>query len=233
MPKILLFDIDGTLLLTGGAGGDALRESLQIEFQIENPLKVPLHGRTDFGIIQELLQANQLEVSPEHIERIKNRYFQILPNVLAQREGRILAGVPELLEHLGQSQRYACSLLTGNMAKSALMKLRHYQLHHHFRGGVFGDAHADRRHLGRDALVQLSEQFQAPLTPQDVVIIGDTTLDIACARAIGCPVLAVATGMDSKSTLEQHGADQVVEHLSDLPQILNWFDQVLSPRSPV
>jgi phosphoglycolate phosphatase len=231
MVKILLFDIDGTLILTGGAGGDALHTALQQEFELAEPNRVPLHGRTDHGIVHELLASNGIPTSHEHVDRIKERYFQLLPQVLAERVGRVLPGVIELLTTLTDERDYQRSLLTGNMAKSARMKLSHYQLEHHFEGGVFGDKHGDRRDLGRDAVAVLSEQVKDNVRPEDVVIIGDTPLDIACARAIGCPVLAVATGGVSREELASHRPDRVVDDLSDHRAIMHWFDEVFAGNS--
>lgn len=227
MRKILLFDIDGTLILTGGAGGDALHEALQIEFSLDSPRRVPLHGRTDHGIVQELLDANGLPKTDDHVSRVKECYFRILPGSLANRQGKVLPGVVELLKQLESDGRWVRSLLTGNMARSAGMKLSHYGLETMFRGGVFGDAHADRRDLGRAALPLVREQFGEKVQAEDVLIIGDTTLDIDCARALGCPVLAVATGGATREELEAHGADLAIDDLQDTRRVMEWIDMAI------
>ncbi len=107
--------------------------------------------------------------------------------------------------------------------------MSHYQLEHHFEGGVFGDKHGDRRDLGRDAVAVLSEQVKEMCGAEDVVIIGDTPLDIACARAIGCPVLAVATGVCCRVKSWR----RIVPIRSSMTcrTIVHWFDEVFAGNS--
>ncbi len=221
--RILLFDIDGTLIDSAGSGGNSLLDTLRIHFGIESPNRVPLHGRTDGGILRELLQVNGLEPSAENLERFRSSYFDQLPKSLQVRSGRVLPGVRELLTALRDVPNVTRSLLTGNMERSAWIKLRHYGLAEHFRGGVFGDHHTCRKMLGSDAIGVLNTQFEHPVSPDQVIVIGDTTLDVDCARAIGCSVLAVTTGGFSREQLADHGADWVADDLTDLPTILSYL----------
>lgn len=220
---ILLFDIDGTLIESAGAGGGALLESLSRQFGVQNPQRVPLHGRTDRGILDELLEANGLEPNPENRARFRGAYFDCLPDILAARSGRVLPGVRELLDGLSEIPGAVKSLLTGNMERSAWMKLRHFALAQHFSGGIFGDEHACRKALGGQALAMLERQGHRSISASEVVVIGDTTLDVECAKAIGCRVLAVCTGGCSRDQLVEHGADHVVDDLTDTDHLIAWL----------
>ncbi len=226
MPQhpILLFDIDGTLLETGGAGGIAFARTLQSQFGIQEPKRVPMHGRTDAGILGELFQVHAIEDSPSNRERFFETYFSTLPQVLGERPGRILPGALTLLESLSKTQA-SLSLLTGNTQRGAHMKLDRYGIGHYFHGGVFGDLHSHRVELGQLAQSTISQQLNRSVHPDAMIVIGDTTLDIDCARTIGCRVLAVATGGNRADELVNHGADWVVDDLTH-PQVLEWLLEI-------
>ncbi|MFO0922011.1 MAG: HAD hydrolase-like protein [Pirellulales bacterium] len=144
--------------------------------------------------------------------------------MLGERPGRILPGALTLLESLSKTQA-SLSLLTGNTQRGAHMKLRHYGIGHYFHGGVFGDHHSHRVELGQLAQSTISQQLNRSVHPDAMIIIGDTTLDIDCARTIGCRVLAVATGGNRADELVNHGADWVVDDLTH-PQVLEWLLEI-------
>src|SRR5258707_5788954 len=125
-PWVFLFDIDGTLLASGGAGKVALEEALLHEFQLEAiRLQVPYSGRTDVAIAFDLLSGHNLPATLEHVDRLHNSYLLRLPEALTRRQGRILPGVVELLQTLRERDDVLIGLLTGNIRRGAAVKLSH------------------------------------------------------------------------------------------------------------
>lgn len=218
--RVILFDIDGTLITTGGAGRDALHTALATEFAISDPYQVDLSGRTDRGICRELFEAHNIEHTPENWTRFRDAYLVGLQHHLESRPGRVLPGVRELVSGLKKVPQVALGLLTGNVRDGARRKLSHYGLHEHFVFGGFGDLHHDRDDVAREALAAAQQHCGAGLCPDNVWVIGDTPLDIRCARAIGAKVIAVATGSFTAEQLHPYQADLVVEDLGETLQML-------------
>jgi phosphoglycolate phosphatase-like HAD superfamily hydrolase len=133
--------------------------------------------------------------------------------------GRVLPGVVELLDDLSRSAGITVGLLTGNIAGGAAAKMRHFGLDRHFSVGAYGCDHADRNLLGPVALERAAGHAGRSFSPAETVVIGDTPKDIACARAMGAPCLAVATGRFSVDELRDAGATRVVATLEGLK---NW-----------
>ncbi|GIX00016.1 MAG: phosphoglycolate phosphatase [Pirellulaceae bacterium] len=237
-PKILLFDIDGTLIESGGAGGGALHQALQRAFGIQSPRPVALHGRTDRGILHDLLLSHGLAADKKNLERLKAHYFELLPHCLRERPGRVLPGVVELLARLAACRDVICGVLTGNMARSAQMKLDHFGLSHFFHFGIYGDLAIERNELAaptRQCIDRLViERSSAPrqrpvsdagsLCHANVVVIGDTPMDVALARALNARCLAVCTGAFDRTQLQ--GATRIVPDLHDVDEIESFL---LSP----
>ena len=216
------FDIDGTLIDSGGAGGGALLAAVTDEFEVTVTRQVSLHGRTDLGIMTELLNSCGVPVNRENIGRLSRRYFELLPESLRSRDGRVLPGVPPLLSQLTSLEHCHLGLLTGNMPSSAKSKLEHFGLWDVFSFGVFGDGTVERRDLSRPAFERLEEHLDASLPPEQIVLIGDTPLDVELAQVMGVRCLAVCTGGFSSNELRSAGADRVVENLLDTDSILEW-----------
>jgi phosphoglycolate phosphatase-like HAD superfamily hydrolase len=215
-PWLLLFDIDGTLVDTGGKGMSALKKTAIEVFGSDGP-PLDLAGSTDLGIIENLYVHFQVEPSSELTHRFFEIYHKYLEESLEANpaEGRVLDGVFELLENLA-GQNAQLGLLTGNTALGAEIKLRHYGLHHHFPFGAYGSDRADRNLLGHIALERALAVTGKKFTPDRILIIGDTPKDIACAHAIGAKCLAVATGHFTAEQLEQAGADWVLGSLREV-----------------
>ncbi len=207
----LLFDIDGTLINTGGAGGSALREAFSATFGIEEPGEVPFSGRTDRGIIHSLLELHGIECSDEHRQRLCAGYLRALPSHLIEKDGQVLQGVVTLLDTLADRDHVRLGLLTGNLRQAARVKLQHFGLHDRFAFGGYGDDHEDRDDVARAALEAAGYNDRQPA---GVWVIGDTPLDIRCARAIGARVLAVATGIHPAAELAEHNPDVLFEDLA-------------------
>ncbi|MEK0446915.1 MAG: Phosphoglycolate phosphatase, partial [Verrucomicrobiota bacterium] len=150
--SLILFDIDGTLLTSGGAGETALRLGFAEEFGIEDDLRsVEIPGRTDSGIALRLLSRHGIPVHQENIERFLNGYLRHLASLLPQRAGRLLPGVLPLLQTLQTRPHIALGLLTGNLERGAQLKLRHYGVADFFAFGAYADDHPDRNELGKFA----------------------------------------------------------------------------------
>lgn len=218
---LYLFDIDGTLVDTGGAGMAALEEAtLEIFGQPGPPLD--LAGATDLGIVLGIHEHFSVEPTPERVRNYFDTYQQRLDWNLAHGgfPGRVISGATDLLEALAARPHATLGLLTGNIAGGAASKVRHFGLATYFHFGAYGCDHPDRNRLGPIALQRAAAHAGRAFSSEETWIIGDTPKDIDCARAIGARCLAVATGRYSASALESHGADHVVESLD---QALGWI----------
>jgi len=211
-----LFDIDGTLLSSGGAGKHAMYAAIASEFgvaQLDDG--IPFAGRTDRAIGRDLLLRHGLEDTPANWRRFVRAYLDHLPRSLVGRPGRVLPGVGSLLERLRKRGDVAIGLLTGNLRDGAAGKLGHYGIDHYFAFGGFGDHHLDRNDVAREALTEVTRHLPAPVDLDRIWVIGDTPLDVRCARAIGVRILAVCTGLHVRSDLEVESPDILLEDLSD------------------
>ncbi len=220
---IILFDIDGTLLASGGAGKLALETAFTEDFGEELRVQVPYSGRTDRAIVRELFESHEVAQTPANLKKLFEGYLRRLPACLEQMKGRVLPGIAELLVHLGERDEVAVGLLTGNVRAGAEVKLGHFGLFEHFTFGGFGDHHFDRDDVAREALDAIRAQGHADVTPERIWVIGDTPLDVRCARAIGAKVLAVATGVHTVAELVAASPDLVLDNLSDpQPFLSQW-----------
>lgn len=206
---VCLFDIDGTLVSSGGAGKAAMEAALLSAFGVRHGTEgVPFSGRTDRAILRELFAKNGLEETPANRERFLTEYLQHLPATLTTHPGRVLPGIAALLEQLQRHGAVLLGLLTGNIQHGARIKLGHFGLIDHFALGGFGDLHHERDDVAREALGLVERHLRQPARAERLWVIGDTPLDIRCARAIGAQVVAVATGV--------HGLDELAASEPDL-----------------
>ena len=219
---VLLFDIDGTLIDSAGAGGGALLQAAREHFSRPDLQPVPLHGRTDRGIMSEMLENAGIPADQTNLRQLSERYFGILPSELKRREGRVLPGVIELLEQLVSDPRIHLGIVTGNMPESARIKLEHFQLWHYFKFGVYGHEAVKRRDLSEPAWNSIREHANH-LSPERIVIIGDTELDVDLALTMNVRCLAVCTGGCDAESLQSAGAHRVEQDLADTETILRWF----------
>jgi phosphoglycolate phosphatase-like HAD superfamily hydrolase len=217
---LLLWDIDGTLLSSGGAGKAAIEAALCEAFGVCLRGQVPYSGRTDRAICRDLLQLHGLEDSAENCRRLVAGYLERLPAALAKHRGAVLPGVAALLEELRARERTVLGLLTGNLREGARLKLGHYGLHRHFAFGGYGDHHLDRDAVAREALEAARAHLNGGVHLERTWVIGDTPLDVRCARAIGARVAAVATGWHSLEELEAARPDLLLTDLSDPKPLL-------------
>jgi phosphoglycolate phosphatase-like HAD superfamily hydrolase len=225
---VCLFDIDGTLIASGGAGKAALELALAAEFGIsEIGDALDLRGRTDRGIAADLLAGLGIAITVETVRRLLDAYLRHLPECLKRTQGRILPGIAELLKQLQERSDIALGLLTGNIRDGARLKLSHYGLWDYFSFGGYGDEHLDRDDVAREALREVHTRFNGEVHPERIWVLGDTPLDIRCARAIGAKVIAVGTGWHSLEELAEHQPDLLLADLSDPAALLAHWD---SPR---
>jgi phosphoglycolate phosphatase len=219
---VLLFDIDGTLIDSAGAGGEALLLAAQECFRRPDMQPVALHGRTDRGIMADMLESAGIAATDDNIANLRDNYLQLLPTELAQRSGLVLPGVVRLLDELAANPRCHLGLVTGNMPEAARLKLEHFGLWNYFKFGVFGHETPHRRELSDPAWNFVRAHATNPL-PEHVVVIGDTPLDVDLALTMQVRCLAVCTGGCDATTLRSAGAHCVVENLTDTKEILRWL----------
>ena len=213
---LYLFDIDGTLVDTGGAGMASLVEATRAIFGDDGPA-LDLAGATDLGVLTGIHRHFGVEPTPASIVEYLAIYQERLDWNLAHGNfsGRVLAGATLLLEGLAGRSGTVLGLLTGNTAGGAASKVRHFGLASYFAFGAYGCDHADRNELGPIALKRAAAHAGRDFPAGETWVIGDTPKDIACARAIGARCLAVATGSFNAEQLAAHGADRVVESLEE------------------
>ena len=212
--RLLLFDIDGTLIASGGAGRDAIADAFATEYGLSGLDGVQIDGRTDTGIFEQALTLAGVDPTPAAVDRMTAAYLARLPEALRTHDGRVLDGVVELLDALEGSDAVV-GLATGNVVRGAELKLRYYGLWERFRGGGFGDVSSDRTKVLAAAVEVLAEAGGVDIAEASPVVIGDTPRDVSAGHAIGARVLAVATGNYGVDALRESGADFVLPDLRD------------------
>ena len=218
MLRLVLFDIDGTLIRTGGAGVKAFAKVFATEFNaVDGFEKLKFAGRTDRSLVREFFDYHQIDSTPENFTRFCERYVFWLEDILQQSKGTVCEGVWELIKGLqALPEPPVLGLLTGNIRLGAEIKLRHFGLWDSFATGAFADDHEDRNHIAAVALARGSRLLGKDLTGDEVVVIGDTAHDIRCARAINARVVAVATGGSTLEELKAHNPDWPVSTLQEI-----------------
>jgi phosphoglycolate phosphatase-like HAD superfamily hydrolase len=221
--KVLLFDIDGTLLRAYGAGSTGMRRAAEaILGEKIRGATIDLGGAMDPWIFAELARHGGYSVDDALHARFRTLYRQLLEEELARPEARCLAmpGVQPLLAHLRQARRSTLGLLTGNYAETGAFKLVKAGIDpSQFEISAWGDMARERHGLVPVALAQLTRE----VSPSDVIVIGDTVRDVMCAHKNGAHCLAVATGGGTREELEAAGADLVLDTLEDLDTVLRFF----------
>lgn len=217
--ELVLFDIDGTLIRTGGAGVKAFERTFAEVFGLpEATRNVSFAGRTDYSLVRECFKLHGVETQPENFARFFDAYPRFLEETLRELRGGVCEGIHEFMEEVAKVKwRPIIGLLTGNVRRGAELKLSYYKLWDRFVTGAFSDDHEDRNCIAGIAKERGEKIRGRPLAGEEVLVIGDTPLDIACGRSIGAKVLAVGTGNYTAAELVASGATWAVEHLGKVP----------------
>ena len=222
---LVLWDIDNTLLYTGGAGSRGMTRAFRDLYGIDDAFgRVEFSGRTDTAIFRDCARAHGIAEADLDAEqqRFLDAYVPYLRAALDECDGHLMPGVAALLDALSSRDGEAVQALgTGNFSRGGELKLRHYGIDHHFPGlrGGFGEDSESR-----DAVIGLAIERLAGANGNDarprVIVVGDTPHDVAAARSNGAFALAVATGRDSAASLLACGADIALDDLSDTDRVL-------------
>ena len=223
--KAVLFDLDGTLLWTDGAGRRAIHRALREVLDIEHPAAgFRFDGRTDPEIVELLAAAAGRDHGPEVVAAVLHAYVRMLEEELNRPGQRttVYPGAGDLLEALERRPDCVLGLLTGNIVEGARLKLRSAGIDAaRFRFGAFGSDHGERSALPAIAQRRFREQLGVEATGRDVVIIGDTPADVTCGRGIGARAIAVATGSYSVPDLIAAGAFTAFTDFSDTAGVVS------------
>jgi phosphoglycolate phosphatase len=223
--KLVLFDIDGTLVWTDGAGRRAIHHALTEVFGTTGPADYRFDGKTDPQIVRDLMRFAGHDDG--HIDGRMQAVFDLYVQRLRAElrapgyRPRVLPGVFELLDALESRHGVVLGLLTGNLVEGARAKLESVGIDpRRFRIGAFGSDHEHRPSLPEVALRRLREQLGVELRGSDIIIIGDTPADVTCGRALGARAIGVATGRYTPEELRSHGAVAVFTDLSDTARVV-------------
>lgn len=216
--RLVLFDIDGTLVHTHRAGVRAFAKTFAAEFGLPDVTeRIQFAGRTDVSLVRQMFAVAGHTPTEADFERFFAHYVFWLDYLLSESGGVVCPGVHAFIQELqALPNPPLLGLLTGNIRLGAEIKLRHFGLWEFFRVGAFADDAEDRDHIAAVARDRGSQVLGAPLRGEEAVVIGDTPHDVRCGRAIGAKVLAVATGGATLAQLREHQPDWLVTDLSCL-----------------
>ena len=229
--KLILWDIDGTLMHCGADGTKALNETFRRLYGIQDAFtKAGIGHAMDSVILDRILSNNKLDTG--ELDRIKTHYVKILKEILDENENkRILPGVRELLERLRNSDSCYSALLTSNLKSGAETKLQSVGLHDYFTLGGFGDAYGEKWDAAEAGIRDAEKHYNVKFHKEDIYIIGDSIYDIQCAKKIGVVSIGVATGFASYETLKEQNPDFLYEDLSQWEEIAlmhRWISEDLT-----
>lgn len=222
-PKLLLFDIDGTLILSGGAGLRGMNRAFEQLYGTTNILDgISLAGRTDNKIMMDAYKKAGIPFSVDELDRFKKAYFEFIREEV-NADGtnkRTMPGITELLPQLAARGNVHLALLTGNWEKSGRAKLGCFDMNKYFPFGAFSDDSSEREELAPVAMQRFEQRIGERVNPEQVYIIGDTPGDIHCAKPHGVISVAVAAAAHSAADLRPHDPDYLFEDLTATKEIL-------------
>ena len=223
-PRLVLWDVDGTLVDAARLGRDAFFEAFERVTGAPPEELVPFAGRTDLEIAHDMLAAAGVDHAEELLDRFEEALVEAMAARVAElgRRGRALPGARASLERLQREDGVVQSLLTGNVERNALLKLATFELAGYvdFAAGAYGSDHRVRGELVAIARHRAARLHGIDLEPRDVVLVGDTPLDVAAARAGGARAVGVATGPYDRDALAESGADAVLGDLRDTDAVV-------------
>ena len=241
-PTLVLFDVDGTLVNTAGAGRRALEEAFRLAFGLDDiapaASRVRFAGKSDPTIIAEI--AREAGLAGSEVERrfpeLQSGYLEALRAELARPEPRrrVMPGVRSLLEGLAARPEVFLGLVTGNIEEGARAKLAAFDLNRFFPDGGFASDHPDRAEIARIAHVRLSRRAGLRFAAHRVIVVGDTEMDVACAHANGFVAIAVESGWVPREVLAASRPDALFPDLTDSAAVLAamGLSDRGSPRGP-
>ena len=219
--RLLLWDIDSTLINSARAGMMSLERVVAARYGVDDDLHdIEVAGRTDVHIARSILAKYGGATTDDNVSAFLADYLRGLEELLPQTKGRVLPGVAEILDRMHAREDRVLGLLTGNLRRGAELKLRRYGLWDYFEFGAFADDHHDRNELGPFARTRACERHNFDFLPGAIDVIGDTPHDIACGKAFGARTIAVATGSSTREQLARHAPDFVFDDLSDVDAVI-------------
>jgi phosphoglycolate phosphatase-like HAD superfamily hydrolase len=224
--KVLLFDIDATLLLSGNAGGRALDRVFLDLYGVHGAFEhIQPHGKTDPMIFREIFKTRNPDVPPDpEMEKVTKCYLGYLKEELQDSpQYRVMPGVKPLLEALSNIQSLVLGLATGNLEPAAWLKLGRGGLDPYFQFGGFASDSEDRTELVRVAMERAGKHLGRRVPGEDIYVIGDTPRDIRCGKQAGARTVGVATGKSGVEELSSHGPDHVFEDFSNTQEAVDFF----------
>jgi phosphoglycolate phosphatase len=221
--RLILFDIDGTLIDSGGAGVRALDLSMKELFAVENAFQgISMAGKTDTQIIREGLVKHDLSTD-KTIDAVINAYLRYLAQEINNDRKHVKPGIYEILVELQTLSNVGMGLLTGNLEKGARIKLEPFGLNEYFPSGAFGSDDEDRNNLLPIAVKRFEKLSRMEIEISECIVVGDTPRDVECAHIYGAICIGVATGPYSYDILVEAGADYVLKDLTDYQPIQYLF----------
>lgn len=224
---LILFDIDGTLIDSGGAGMRSLASAFKEIFSVDDAFHdIPMAGRTDLEIISDALERRGLATGDGVLPAFVDAYLKYLSSEIDNSKRCLMPGVKSLLDVLQAKENYAVGLLTGNLEQGARIKLEPFGLNRYFSFGAYGSDHMDRNKLLPIAIERFAAISGVSAEFSKCVIVGDTPKDVECAKPYGAYTVAVATGKYTSTDLGEAGAHLVLENLADREAFLNFIQQM-------
>jgi len=224
MNKLILFDIDGTLVSMGGAGTKAMNLAFNKIFNIANAFKdIQMAGKTDIQIMKEGLKLHGLPYMDGNVEKMINGYLKFLGETVNNPRKYLQPGIKDSLDFFNK-MNMPLGLLTGNLENGAKIKLGALNLNDYFLEGAFGSDNEDRDNLLPIAINKFAKRGLR-FTPKNCVVVGDTPRDVQCAKIHGAGCIAVATGPYSKEDLLKTDADVVVSSLEETEKYMSFIEE--------
>lgn len=221
--RLVLFDIDGTLIDSGGAGVRALDLAMKDLFAIENAFQgISMAGKTDTQIMREGLAKHSLSVGGI-LDAVTHAYLRYLSQEIQNDRKHVKPGIYEILVALQTLNNIGTGLLTGNLEKGARIKLEPFGLNEYFPSGAFGSDDEDRNNLLPIAVKRFEKLSHTEIEISECILVGDTPRDVECAHIHGAMCIGVATGPYSYEALVEAGADHVVQNLTDQNAVLQFL----------
>lgn len=223
MKTLLLFDIDGTLLLTGGAGKIAFEEAFEEIFEIPNSWRnLDPHGKTDPAIFDEVAKRELGRLlSPGEYDLLMERYEEIFEERIQESPRfELMPGIVEILEHLSRDRGIFLALATGNFERAGRMKLQRGGIEHYFQTGGFGNDAPERDKILLSAVAFSEELARKSFEKNRIFVIGDTEYDITAAKKAKLKSIAVLTNGRTRQSFEKDPPDFILDDLTDIPAFM-------------